>query len=44
MQLGRQRPGGRAVSILSLDTTAPDAVLAELLALPSIRSARLVKL
>ncbi len=44
MQLGRQRPGGRAVSILSLDTTVPDAVLAELLALPSIRSARLVRL
>jgi D-3-phosphoglycerate dehydrogenase len=44
MQLGRQRPGGRAVSILSLDTTAPDAVLAELLALPAIRSARAVRL
>ena len=34
MQLGRQRPGGRAVSILSLDATLPDAVLAELRALP----------
>jgi D-3-phosphoglycerate dehydrogenase len=44
MQLGRQRPGGRAVSILSLDTTVPDTVLAELRALPSIRSARLVRL
>ena len=44
MQLGRQRPGGHAVSVLSLDTPAPDAVLAELRALPSIRSARLVRL
>jgi len=44
MQLGRQRPGGRAVSILSLDTPVSDAVLAELRALPSIRSARLVRL
>jgi D-3-phosphoglycerate dehydrogenase len=44
MQLGRQRPGGRAVSVLSLDTLVPDAVLGELRALPSIRSARLVRL
>jgi D-3-phosphoglycerate dehydrogenase len=44
MQLGRQQPGGRAVSILSLDTPVPDPVLAELRALPAIRSARLVRL
>jgi D-3-phosphoglycerate dehydrogenase len=44
MQLGRQRPGGRAVSVLSLDTLVPDAVLGELRALSSIRSARLVRL
>jgi D-3-phosphoglycerate dehydrogenase len=44
MQLGRQRPGGHAVSVLSLDAPVPDAVLAELRALPSIRSARLVRL
>jgi D-3-phosphoglycerate dehydrogenase / 2-oxoglutarate reductase len=43
MQLGRQRPGGRAVSALSLDTPVPDGVLAELQALLSIRSARLVR-
>jgi D-3-phosphoglycerate dehydrogenase len=42
VQLGRQRPGGRAVSILSLHTTVSDPVLGELRALPSIRSARLV--
>jgi D-3-phosphoglycerate dehydrogenase len=44
MQLGRQRPGGHAVSVLSLDTPVPDSVLAELRALPSIRSAQLVRL
>jgi D-3-phosphoglycerate dehydrogenase len=44
MQLGRQRPGGHAVSVLSLDTRVPDSVLAELRALPSIRAAQLVRL
>jgi D-3-phosphoglycerate dehydrogenase len=44
MQLGRERPGGRAVSILNLDSAVPDAVLGELRALPRIRSARLVRL
>jgi len=44
MQLGRQQPGGRAVSVLSLDSPAPDPVLAALRSQPSIRSARLVRL
>ncbi|MBI3458623.1 MAG: phosphoglycerate dehydrogenase [Candidatus Rokubacteria bacterium] len=44
MQLGRERPGGRAVSILNLDGAVPDHVLAELRALPNIRSATLVRL
>jgi D-3-phosphoglycerate dehydrogenase len=44
MQLGRQRPGGRAVSIVNLDSAVPDGVLAELRALPNIRSASLVRL
>ncbi|HEV8673199.1 MAG TPA: phosphoglycerate dehydrogenase [Methylomirabilota bacterium] len=44
MQLGRQHAGGRAVSILNLDSPVPDHVLAELRALPNIRSARLVHL
>jgi D-3-phosphoglycerate dehydrogenase len=44
MQLGRERPGGRAVSILNLDSLVPDHVLAELRALPHIRSATLVRL
>ncbi len=44
MQLGRQRPGGRAVSILNLDSPVPDHVLAEIRALPNIRSATLVQL
>src|SRR5262249_31424048 len=44
MQLGRERPGGRAVSILNLDGAVPDHVLAEIRALPNIRSAVLVRL
>jgi len=44
MQLGRRVPGGRAVSILNLDSAVPDPVLAELRALPHIRSANLVRL
>ncbi len=44
MQLGRQRAGGRAVSILNLDSPVPDEVLAEIRALPHIRSAALVRL
>ncbi|MFQ5829556.1 MAG: phosphoglycerate dehydrogenase [Candidatus Methylomirabilia bacterium] len=44
MQLGRERPGGRAVSILNLDDPVPDAVMAELRAMPDIVSAKLVKL
>jgi D-3-phosphoglycerate dehydrogenase len=44
MQLGRSAPGGRAVSILNLDSPVPDPVLAEIRALPNIRSATLVRL
>jgi len=44
MQLGRSVPGGRAVSILNLDSPVPDPVLAEIRALPNIRSATLVRL
>jgi D-3-phosphoglycerate dehydrogenase len=44
MQLGREAPGGRAVSLLELDGPAPDPVLAQLRALPGIRSATLVRL
>jgi D-3-phosphoglycerate dehydrogenase len=44
MQLGRERPGGQAVSILNLDGAVPDHVLAEIRALPNIRSATLVRL
>ncbi len=44
MQLGRTAAGGRAVSILNLDGAVPEPVLAELRALPHIRSATLVRL
>ncbi|MFQ5896918.1 MAG: phosphoglycerate dehydrogenase [Candidatus Methylomirabilia bacterium] len=44
MRLGRERRGGRAVSILNLDDPIPDPVLAEIRAMPDIVSAKLVKL
>ena len=44
MQLGRERRGGRAVSILNLDDAMPPAALDEIRAMPDIVSARLVKL
>jgi D-3-phosphoglycerate dehydrogenase len=44
MQLGRKAPGGRAVSILNLDSAVPDAVLGGLRALPYIRTAKLIHL
>jgi D-3-phosphoglycerate dehydrogenase len=44
MQLGRERRGGRAVSILNLDDPIPAAVLVEIRAMPDIMLAKLVKL
>ena len=44
MQLGRERRGGRAVSILNIDDPMPPAVLDEIRAMPDIVLARLVKL
>jgi D-3-phosphoglycerate dehydrogenase len=44
MQLGRERRGGRAVSILNLDDPIPPAALEEIRAMPDIVSARMVRL
>jgi D-3-phosphoglycerate dehydrogenase len=44
MQLGRERRGGRAVSILNLDDPVPEPVLREIRAMPDIVLAKLVKL
>lgn len=44
MQLGRERRGGRAVSILNLDDPMPAPVLDEIRAMPDIVFAKLVKL
>jgi D-3-phosphoglycerate dehydrogenase / 2-oxoglutarate reductase len=44
MQLGRERRGGRAVSILNLDDPMPPAALEEIRAMPDIVFARLVHL
>ncbi len=44
MRLGRERPGGQAVSILNLDDPIPEPVLREIRAMPDIVFAKLVKL
>ena len=44
MQLGRERRGGRAVSILNLDDAMPPAALDEIRAMPDLVFARLVRL
>ncbi|MBI2491066.1 MAG: phosphoglycerate dehydrogenase [Candidatus Rokubacteria bacterium] len=44
MQLGRERRGGRAVSILNLDDPLSEGVLDEIRAMPDIVLAKLVKL
>jgi D-3-phosphoglycerate dehydrogenase len=44
MQLGRERRGGRAISVLNLDDPIPDAVLNEIRAMPDIVLAKLVRL
>ncbi len=44
MQLGRERRGGRAVSLLNLDDPVPPSALDEIRAMPDIVLAKLVKL
>jgi D-3-phosphoglycerate dehydrogenase len=44
MQLGRERRGGRAVSVVNLDEPMPPAALAEIRAMPDIVFAKLVHL
>jgi D-3-phosphoglycerate dehydrogenase len=43
MQLGRERPGGRAVSVVNVDTPIPTHVLEEIRRLPNIVFVKLVK-
>ncbi len=43
MQLGRERPGGRAVSVVNVDTPIPPQVLDEIRKIPNIVFAKLVK-
>jgi D-3-phosphoglycerate dehydrogenase len=44
LQLGRERVGGNAISLIHVDEPVPDAVLARLRTLPSIISAALIHL
>ena len=43
MQLGRERPGGRAVSVVNVDEPIPERVLAQIRQFPDIVYAKLVK-
>jgi D-3-phosphoglycerate dehydrogenase len=43
MQLGRERPGGRAVSVVNVDAPVPPHVMDEIRSLPNIVFAKLVK-
>lgn len=43
MQLGREKPGGRAVAVVNVDTPIPPKVMEEVRQLPNIFYAKLVK-
>jgi D-3-phosphoglycerate dehydrogenase / 2-oxoglutarate reductase len=44
LELGRERVGGSAISLIHVDDLIPDSVLAQLRTLPNIVSAQLIKL
>ena len=43
MNLGREKPGGRAVSVVNIDDAIPTSVLEEIRAMPNIVYAKVVK-
>ena len=44
MQLGRERPGGKAISVVGIDSEMPPALLMKLKQLPHVLSAKQIKL
>jgi D-3-phosphoglycerate dehydrogenase len=44
MQFGRETPGGRAISVVSVDTPIPDNVLQEIKKLPNVLSVKQVRI
>ena len=44
LELGRERIGGMAISLIHVDDAIPDAVLERLRTLPNIVSAQLIRL
>lgn len=44
MQFGREAPGGRAISVVSVDSPVPDNVLAEIRKLPNVLSVKQVRI
>ena len=44
MQLGRERPGAKAISVVGVDAEVPSAVLIKLKELPHILSAKQIRL
>jgi D-3-phosphoglycerate dehydrogenase len=44
MQFGRETAGGRAMSVVSIDSPPSDAIMAEVRKLPNVLSAKLVRI
>lgn len=44
LEVGRNKPGGEAVSILSVDSTVPDKVLEKIRRHPAVKNVRMVRL
>jgi D-3-phosphoglycerate dehydrogenase len=44
MQFGRARPGGRAISVVSVDTPVPDKILSTMKRLPNLLSVKKIRL
>ncbi len=44
MQFGREAPGGKAISVVSIDSPVPDYILTEIKKLPNVLSVKLVRI
>lgn len=44
MQFGRETPGGRAISVVSIDSPVPDNILAEIKKLPNVLSVKYIRI
>ena len=44
MQFGREKPGGRAISVVSIDTPVSNTILSEIKKLPNVLSVKQIHL